>query len=493
MPDQLKETTYMLAKNLVKGIGVGLVVMTLWALLIYPAHCQTAKTGAGNVFSQGSLSSGTVTSVATGNGLQGGTITTTGTIDLRLNSGGGLSKTLGGGSNELGIAAGAITNTMLAGSITAAKLVGTDITTVGTITAGTWTGTTIAFANGGTGLAAAADDTAMVSSGSAWVATAIPNCTDTGGNHLNYTAATNTFSCGTSASGGSGANPAGSGTELQVRLNGTTFGVVTGSSFSGGVLNLGTATRLDITPSSTSSIGQIINMPTSTTQAALLARVGGTTFFEINGARQVINFKSRNLDGTESDGDFTLNNDQKTWLGHYSGRDWYLPSVMFTSVLTLTNTSPTTESTLVGSTGIGSKTIPANYSVIGKTYCVQGKGTLSSSSSPTIFTVRGKFGSVVVVTSAAITPPASLSNEVIEIEGCFPVRASGAAGTVYGQGMVKFTDGAGGIKAYPLAMTAASSTIDWTTTNSLDWTIQYNAITAGNSTTFTTWVYNVYN
>lgn len=45
-------------------------------------------------------------SVATGNGLQGGAITTGGTIDLRLDSSGGLSKTLGAGSNELGIAAG---------------------------------------------------------------------------------------------------------------------------------------------------------------------------------------------------------------------------------------------------------------------------------------------------------------------------------------------------------------------------------------------------
>ncbi len=48
---------------------------------------------------------GTVSSVATGTGLQGGTITTTGTIDLRLDVSGTLSKTLGAGSNELGVAA----------------------------------------------------------------------------------------------------------------------------------------------------------------------------------------------------------------------------------------------------------------------------------------------------------------------------------------------------------------------------------------------------
>ncbi|HVY36177.1 MAG TPA: tail fiber domain-containing protein [Candidatus Paceibacterota bacterium] len=46
----------------------------------------------------------------------------------------------------------AVTNSMLAGSITASKLVGTDIATVGTITSGTWHGTKINADYGGTGL-----------------------------------------------------------------------------------------------------------------------------------------------------------------------------------------------------------------------------------------------------------------------------------------------------------------------------------------------------
>lgn len=67
-------------------------------------------------------SGGTVTSVGTGNGLSGGPITGTGTIDLKLNASGGLSKTLGTGSDELGIAPGVVTNAMLAGSIAYSKL-----------------------------------------------------------------------------------------------------------------------------------------------------------------------------------------------------------------------------------------------------------------------------------------------------------------------------------------------------------------------------------
>jgi hypothetical protein len=49
-----------------------------------------------------------------------------------------------------------VTNTMLAGSIAASKLVGTDITTLGTITSGTWSATEIAIAKGGTGATTAA-------------------------------------------------------------------------------------------------------------------------------------------------------------------------------------------------------------------------------------------------------------------------------------------------------------------------------------------------
>lgn len=56
------------------------------------------------------------------------------------------------GSGVTTIAAAAVTNAMLAGSIAASKLVGSDIATVGTITAGTWTGTPINLALYSTGV-----------------------------------------------------------------------------------------------------------------------------------------------------------------------------------------------------------------------------------------------------------------------------------------------------------------------------------------------------
>src|SRR5262249_1501259 len=56
----------------------------------------------------------------------------------------------------------------------------------------------VTTAQGGTGLTTATDDNVMVGNGTVWQAKAVPLCTDTGGNHLNYDTATNTFTCGTS-------------------------------------------------------------------------------------------------------------------------------------------------------------------------------------------------------------------------------------------------------------------------------------------------------
>ena len=80
-----------------------------------------------------------------------------------------------------------------------------------TVSGGVWnidadTITTTELANGAVALAniyTAADDLVLVSNGSGWETKSVPDCDDSGGNHLNYDTATNVFSCGTSG-GGSG-------------------------------------------------------------------------------------------------------------------------------------------------------------------------------------------------------------------------------------------------------------------------------------------------
>jgi hypothetical protein len=64
---------------------------------------------------------------------------------------------------------------------------------------------TLARGNGGTGVTVATDDSVLVGNGTLWQVKAIPDCLDTAGQHLNYDASTNTFSCGTSGGGSGGA------------------------------------------------------------------------------------------------------------------------------------------------------------------------------------------------------------------------------------------------------------------------------------------------
>lgn len=79
---------------------------------------------------------------------------------------GPLAGDVGGTQSATVIGAGKVTNAMLAGSIAASKLIGTDIATVGTITTGTWSATTIAVAKGGTGLTAVGTANQLLSTNS---------------------------------------------------------------------------------------------------------------------------------------------------------------------------------------------------------------------------------------------------------------------------------------------------------------------------------------
>lgn len=159
------------------GVWTGFVTASVSAQLnglVLRGHGGTA-TASYNIHDGTTLFAGASDTDPVGNVITGGIVTTIGdgtalttAIDAAIAAGGYLTGnetitfsasgdvtgTTSGATTlavTLTIGAGVVTNAMLAGSIAASKLVGTDIDTVGTITAGTWTGTTIAIANGGTG------------------------------------------------------------------------------------------------------------------------------------------------------------------------------------------------------------------------------------------------------------------------------------------------------------------------------------------------------
>lgn len=165
-----------------------------------------------------------------------------------------------------------VTNAMLAGSIAASKLIGTDIATVGTITSGTWTGTTIAVANGGTGVTTSTGTGNVVLSTSPTFVTpllgtptsgTLTNCTGYTEANISFTDIT-TNNSSTSKHGflkkldnvsthymdgtGNWSSPAGSGTV-------TSVSVVTANNFSGTVANSTTTPAITIGANTTTFTG----------------------------------------------------------------------------------------------------------------------------------------------------------------------------------------------------------------------------------------------
>lgn len=91
---------------------------------------------------------------------------------------------------------------------TQVALTGVDINTSHQVTV-THLAAALPSAQGGTDVTTHADDNILVGNGTVWQSKALADCQDSSGNHLNYTASTNAFSCGTTNSGGAaGANTA---------------------------------------------------------------------------------------------------------------------------------------------------------------------------------------------------------------------------------------------------------------------------------------------
>jgi hypothetical protein len=149
-----------------------------------------------------------------------------------------------------------------AGTNANALVIGTSgsLTTSGS---GTITATTAANLAGG-----AADQVMVQTASGAGTFRTLPDCTDTAGNHINYTAATDAFSCGTSASGGS-----------------TAFSALTGGTNTGAAMTVSTGASF-IFNTTTSGTGALTGTDTLAGDAQLAANAVtiGTTGIIFEGA-----------------------------------------------------------------------------------------------------------------------------------------------------------------------------------------------------------------
>lgn len=125
-------------------------------------------------------------------------------------------------------------------------------------------------------------------------------------------------------------------------------------------------------------------------------------------------------------------------------------------------------------------TLPANYFVRGQKLWIKCRGIWAATATPT-YTFSVKVGSVVVVTSAAITVSA-LTNQQWELDITLKTVTDGTAGTLQGQGDLNLA-GVTGTQWLPAAGTAPapSGAIDLTASQALAIQIACSVSSASNT------------
>ena len=182
--------------------------------------------------------------------------------------------------------------------------------------------------------------------------------------------------------------------------------------------------------------------------------------------------------GSSVDGNFWNDSTQKAIQTYVDGITQTLSGVIFTSTADATVANSTTETSVIGS-GIGTKTLPANFFVAGKTVRIRVKGIFSTTGTPTV-NVKAKLGSTLIVETTAIATSGTIANDEFEVEIYLTCRTTGATGTVIGSGKFRYDNSTNAGLHIGMPATSAT-TIDTTASQVLDITWTWGAASASNT------------
>jgi len=229
------------------------------------------------------------------------------------------------------------------------------------------------------------------------------------------------------------------------------------------------------------------NTSDGTSLSLELYDVGNAPIFAVD---QYGIIKSTPTTGVSVEGDIASNVGQKCLSTFQAGLGQNLVGCIFTQTTTGT-VSNTTSETDFTSTGVGTKTLPANFFVAGKTIRIKGRGFHSTSGTPTL-RVKAKLGSTIVLDTGVQTSTAA-SNDGFMFEADITNRTTGATGTVFAQGFYaeKLTS-PGSINNFAWTNTA-TTTINTTASQALSVTIQWGTASASNTISLTNFTIEVLN
>lgn len=175
---------------------------------------------------------------------------------------------------------------------------------------------------------------------------------------------------------------------------------------------------------------------------------------------------------------------QKAYKYDLDGLTQILVGCIYTQISSVTVANTVTETTLLGATVnthyVGSKTIPANTLVVGKTIRINLDGIITDDVVPPTLRVRVKLGSVTIMDTAATALLAITSNGQFEIICEVCVRTIGATGTVFTQGSFGYNSGIATFNRIQ-GLNTTTSTIDTTISNDINVTVEWGTADSDNS------------
>lgn len=258
----------------------------------------------------------------------------------------------------------------------------------------------------------------------------------------------------------------------------TAFGVGSGIAFSGGFVTNTLVTGLAAGQTVKGGVNPGENLTLTSTSDATKGRIYLGTSFNDYYNETNHHFVLFGTSGVVTQGAIWHDGNQKTYATYTNNIQKNLSGVVFVQTADKTVTNTVTQTSIVG-TGVGTVTLPANFFVAGKTIRLRIGGVYSTPalSTPSVI-VRVKYGSTVIAT---VTTSALLSGATnLEFDGKVDItcRTPGGVGTVITHGDVIYATGVAGTTAVdPLNNAGATTTIDTTTSNLLDVTIQWDTAT----------------
>jgi hypothetical protein len=172
-------------------------------------------------------------------------------------------------------------------------------------------------------------------------------------------------------------------------------------------------------------------------------------------------------------GDLWNDSTGTNFQGFAAGIKRFLHGTPFTSTATGTIANSVTETSITG-TGVGTKTLPAAFFVVGRTLRVTLWGIYSTANPAVTLQIKAKLGSTVILDTGAQTPTAAMANRGFCVTGLITCRTTGATGTVFGQGSANMSISATDSQAWDMENTA-TATIDTTASQAFDVTATWGA------------------